>query len=248
MSEIGLSRKEPGSSALALARLSSLIDSGDFPRHSRLPPERDLAVTLGVGRSTLRKALAICEAQGKIWRRVGRGTFVGNSAPPENPIGPMDLSGATPEELLEARLVLEPAIAAFACSASRVGDIEKMRLANTKREVAPDPRTYSLWDFTFHEAIAEATQNMLLVALMKGLNALRQRPEWSNYKQTRLSPQLRRQSAQEHETIIAAIEQRDPTAAYESMRAHIGNVRTAYQSWGAAVEAAAKAENGSGRP
>ncbi|MDI3470246.1 MAG: Transcriptional regulator, GntR family [Pseudolabrys sp.] len=242
MADIGLQRREVGSSREAIERLSHMIDSGKFPRHSRLPPERDLAIELGVGRSTLRKALAIFEAEGKIWRHVGRGTFVGNSAPPENSVGAMDLSGATPEELLEARLVLEPAIAAFACSAAHAADIDKMKLANAKREVAPDPKMYNLWDFTFHEAIAEATQNPLLIALMKGLNALRKRPEWSNYKQTRLSPQLRRQSAQEHGAIIAAIEQREPVAAYESMRAHIGNVRTAFQSWEAAAQPVTKAK------
>jgi DNA-binding FadR family transcriptional regulator len=241
MTEIGLQRKsdEPVSQ-LALDRLARLIDSGKYPRHSRLPPERDLAEALDVGRSTLRKALAIFEAEGKIWRHVGRGTFVGNSAPPLRPNDGMDLAAATPQELLEARVVLEPAIAAFACGAARPDDIARMKIANAKREVAPDPQTYTLWDFTFHEAIAEATQNQLLIGLMKSLNAQRKRPEWSNYKQTRMSAQNRRQSAQEHSAIIAAIEQRNPPAAFDSMRIHIGNVRTAFQSWDAGETPAAK--------
>jgi DNA-binding FadR family transcriptional regulator len=235
MAEIGLRKNPGGSSRDAIERLSRLIESGTYPRHSRLPPERDLALTLGVGRSTLRKALAVYEAEGKIWRHVGRGTYVGNSAPPQHPGDTLDLDAATPEELLEARLVLEPAIAAFACGSARPRDVEKMKLANAKREIAPDPQTYNLWDFSFHEAVAQATQNPLLIGLMKNLNTLRRRPEWTNYKRTRLSPQLRRQSAQEHAAIIAAIEQRVPSAAYESMRAHIGNVRTAFQSWDAAT-------------
>jgi DNA-binding FadR family transcriptional regulator len=236
MSTIGLDKGASGASRVAVERLGRLIESGKYPRHSRLPPERDLATTLGVGRSTLRKALALYEAEGKIWRHVGRGTFVGGSAPPQHPRDTLDISAATPEELLEARLVLEPAMAAFACGSARLHDIDKMKLANAKREVAPDPQTYNLWDFTFHEAVAEATQNPLLIGLMKSLNALRKRPEWTTYKRTRLSRELRRQSAQEHAAIIAAIEQRNTTAAYESMRAHIGNVRTAFQSWGAAAQ------------
>lgn len=232
--DIGLHRKnDERASQQALDRLTRLIESGKYPRHSRLPPERDLAEALDVGRSTLRKALAICEAEGKIWRHVGRGTFVGNSAPPVRPADAMDLAATTPQELLEARVVLEPAIAAFACGAARPDNIAKMKNANAKREVAPDPQTYTLWDFTFHEAIAEATQNQLLIGLMKSLNAQRKRPEWSNYKQTRMSSQNRRQSAQEHSAIIAAIGQRNPAAAFDSMRVHIGNVRTAFQSWDA---------------
>ena len=234
MVEIGLhKRKDERAPQQAVERLARLIESGKYPRHSRLPPERDLAEALHVGRSTLRKALAIFEAEGKIWRHVGRGTYVGNSAPPARAADAMDIAAATPEELLEARLVLEPAIAAFACGAARRGDIAKMKLANAKREVAPDPQTYTLWDFTFHENIAEATQNQLLVGLMRNLNALRKRPEWSNYKQTRMSAQNRRQSAQEHSAIISAVEQRNPSAAFECMRVHIGNVRTAFQSWDA---------------
>ena len=234
MSVVGLRSSSDGSAPqIAVERLARLIESGKYPRHSRLPPERDLAAALEVGRSTLRKALAIFEAQGKIWRHVGRGTYVGNSAPPPRASDAIDIGTATPEELLEARLVLEPAIAAFACGAARPDDIAKMKLANAKREVAPDPQTYTLWDFTFHENIAEATQNQLLIALMKNLNALRKRPEWSNYKQTRMSAQNRLQSAQEHSAIIAAVEQRNPAAAFESMRIHIGNVRTAFQSWDA---------------
>jgi DNA-binding FadR family transcriptional regulator len=240
MSQIGL---QDGSEAVraGLDRLSRLIEGGRFPRHSRLPPERELAVRLGIGRSTLRKALAILEAEGRIWRHVGRGTFVGDSAPPVPHAEVLGLTAATPEDLLEARLVLEPAIAAFAATCARADDIAKMRVAVVKRENAPDPQTYNLWDHTFHEIIAQSTHNPILVALVKSLNALRKRPEWTNYKSTRMSRQTRRQSAQEHTDIVAAIEARDPVAAYERMRAHLGNVRSAFQSWHAGESEAGRA-------
>jgi DNA-binding FadR family transcriptional regulator len=240
MPEIGLHNKSQPARK-ALDRLGRLIESGKFPHHSRLPPERDLAVTLGVGRSTLRKALSIFEAEGKICRHVGRGTFVGNSSPLASHADLLGLGAATPEELLEARLVLEPAIAAFACSCARAPDIEKMRTAIVKREIARDPETYNLWDHTFHEIIAQSTQNPILVALMKALNGLRKRPEWANYKQTRMSKENRRQSAQEHTDIVDGIEARNPVAAYETMRAHLGNARSAFQSWHADEIRAARA-------
>ena len=238
MRKIGL--HEDGEAVRAgLDRLSRLIDGGRFPRHSRLPPERELAIKLGVGRSTLRKALAILEAEGKIWRHVGRGTFVGDSAPPASHADVLALTATTPEELLEARLVLEPAMAAFAATCARREEIAKMQVAIVKRENAPDPQTYNLWDHTFHEIIAQSTHNPILVALVKSLNGLRKRPEWTNYKRTRMSRQTRRQSAQEHTEIVAAIEARDPVAAYECMRAHLGNVRSAFQSWHAGESGAA---------
>jgi len=45
-------------------------------RGSRLPTERELAVTLGVTRTSVRRALAVLEAEGRISREVGRGTFL----------------------------------------------------------------------------------------------------------------------------------------------------------------------------
>jgi GntR family transcriptional regulator len=59
-------------------RLRELIAKGDFDRHARLPPERELAATLGVSRMTLRQALAALEGDGLVTRSPGRngGTFI----------------------------------------------------------------------------------------------------------------------------------------------------------------------------
>ena len=81
---------------------------------ARLPPERQLAEELGVSRGTLRHALADLEAEGLIWRHVGRGTFIGN-----RPVDTVqDLSEVTrrtnPAGVMEARLSLEPELARLA--------------------------------------------------------------------------------------------------------------------------------------
>src|SRR5512145_473355 len=60
-----------------LARLRAYLDGGGLPVDSRLPPERELSRSLGVSRAGLRQALAVLEAEGQIWRHVGKGTFVG---------------------------------------------------------------------------------------------------------------------------------------------------------------------------
>ena len=58
--------------------LITLLESGQYPPQSKMPPERALAVKLGITRTALRKALSTLEAQNRIWRHVGRGTFVGS--------------------------------------------------------------------------------------------------------------------------------------------------------------------------
>jgi len=62
----------------ALARLRSYLAQIEMPLDSRLPPERELAETLGVTRAGLRKALAVLESENQIWRHVGKGTFIGS--------------------------------------------------------------------------------------------------------------------------------------------------------------------------
>ena len=57
--------------------LREFIQSGQYADQSRLPPERDLTLKLGISRAVLRKALSVLESENLIWRHVGRGTFVG---------------------------------------------------------------------------------------------------------------------------------------------------------------------------
>ncbi len=61
-----------------LERLREMLVSDRFATPKRLPPERTLASDLGISRAVLRKALATLEREGKIWRHVGRGTFIGS--------------------------------------------------------------------------------------------------------------------------------------------------------------------------
>ncbi|WP_207907826.1 FadR/GntR family transcriptional regulator [Ancylobacter aquaticus] len=60
-------------------QLTAWIETGRYPLHTRLPPERQLAEMLRVSRASLREALQLLENDGRIWRRVGVGTFVGGS-------------------------------------------------------------------------------------------------------------------------------------------------------------------------
>src|SRR5688572_27234404 len=61
---------------VALARLRELIGTEDMRERGRLPPERALAEELGVSRRAIRHALGALEAEGRIIRQQGRGTFI----------------------------------------------------------------------------------------------------------------------------------------------------------------------------
>ena len=59
-----------------MERVRALIEDGSFPPHTKLPSERELQQSFGVGRSTVREALRALEALGVIELRQGRGAFV----------------------------------------------------------------------------------------------------------------------------------------------------------------------------
>ena len=96
----------------ATETLLDFIEAGDFAPGDRLPPERELMVSLSMTRTALRKALDKLEHDGQIWRHVGKGTFIA-SQPGTNRSGRLaELSKqVTPVHMMRARLSLEPAIA-----------------------------------------------------------------------------------------------------------------------------------------
>src|SRR6478672_3812135 len=57
-------------------QLAELIARGEFPPGTRLPAERELAVSLGVSRTSVREAIISLEMSGLVEVRVGTGIFV----------------------------------------------------------------------------------------------------------------------------------------------------------------------------
>jgi DNA-binding FadR family transcriptional regulator len=231
-----------GSAEFALRQMRSFIEQGHFETEGRLPPERELAAQLRVGRSTLRKALEILEAEGEIWRHVGQGTFVGRRSSKLQVETFLSLTKVSPKELLDARLVLEPAIAAAAAVTAQPPDIAYMKMAAEKRENTKQPEAYNLWDHQLHLAIAEATRNPIMVALLEQLNSLRRAPTWTSYKKDRMKEPFYSLSKQQHREIIAAIEQHDAARAFRAMKNHIVGVHEGFLAWAADDAQATAAE------
>ena len=70
-----VSQTDPDTGALKALR-EFLVDQ-ELSLNGKLPPERQLCAEFGVTRGRLRKAMAVLEAEGQVWRHVGRGTFFG---------------------------------------------------------------------------------------------------------------------------------------------------------------------------
>jgi DNA-binding FadR family transcriptional regulator len=211
-------------SEVTLLRLRDFIADSERQLDGRLPPERELCALIGVSRGQLRSALARLEAEGQIWRHVGKGTFVG-SRPMEAATDPEAIARRTsPAEVMRARLLIEPEVASLAALNATAADIVEMRVCLKRSYGAASWRQYESWDNRLHRVIAGATRNTLLVALLDTLTAVRRAVTWGRLRAPSTRPERDHHSFAEHEAIVAAIEDRDVRRARDLMRKHLESV------------------------
>lgn len=211
---------EPG----VVTHLRAYLAQAKLPEDGRLPPERELAGALGVSRAELRKALEVLEAEGQLWRHVGKGTFIGG-----RPLDTFaDISAlarrSNPAEVMRARLTIEPELARTAAFMATPADISEMRACLTRSRQVETWRQYEGWDTRLHRTIAEATHNSLLLGLFDTLNAVRRAVTWGRLRTVPVKPAPDHHSFDEHERIVEAIEIRDMVGAAAAMRSHLQTV------------------------
>lgn len=220
-----LTRTEPTERDGAIAALRMFIAAGNYVPGDRLPAERTLINELGMSRTKLRKALEALDREGAIWRHVGKGTFVSGPGSNTGSGGLAELSRKmTPVRVMRARLCIEPAIAREAAINASDEAVTRVNLAKNRAKNAPNWAKYEAQDDAFHRSVAQASDNILLLSLFDQLNQIRRTVAWNAVVRTSDRPSKVHSSFVEHDNIAAAIEARDPPAAQEAMRQHIGSV------------------------
>lgn len=209
----------------AYVQLQAFLTEATRSGRDRLPPERTLCQLLGVSRGELRKALALAEREGQIWRHVGKGTFVGQR-PESSAAHVTEIANLTnPREVMRSRLILEPELCREAARHANAADFEELELCVQRCAEAPSWRHYENWDNRFHRAIAQATHNELLIGLFDLLNSVRRAVVWGRQRRDPAGPRPDHHSHTDHRAIAAAIRERDGEAAANTMRRHLDNVR-----------------------
>jgi DNA-binding FadR family transcriptional regulator len=210
--------------ASALTQLRAWLAQKSLPPSTRLPPERELSELLGVSRGELRKALAILERQGELWRHVGKGTFVGARPIAETSVATI-AAQTNPAEVMRARLAVEPEIAREAALHANADDIAELRLCLAGARQAETWRHYEAWDNRLHRAVAEAAHNPLLLNIFDTMNAVRRAVVWGRMRSDGPRPPADHHSFAEHDAIVEAIEDRDLAGAETRMRLHLQHVQ-----------------------
>jgi len=208
----------------ALIQLRAYLAQQELPENTRLPPERELGTLLGLARGDLRKAMAVLESEGEIWRHVGKGTFTGNRPKDELFSISTIASQSSPSEVMRTRALIEPVIAREAALNATADNIKEMRRCLLRTRQARSWRQYEHWTNTLHRTIAQSTRNTLLLAMFDTMITVRRAVFWGRLRPTKDKPSRDHRSFAEHGAIIDAIEQRDPRGAAQQMRDHLGMV------------------------
>jgi GntR family transcriptional repressor for pyruvate dehydrogenase complex len=213
----------PSGSAVALVtkRLLDVFTSGQIEPGSRLPPERNLASTLGIGRSAVREALAALEILGIVDVRPGSGTYLRGSASellPETLSWGLMLNASRTRELIELRGDLEVIAARRAAGRATPRDLALLdRHVETMRDSTHDRSRFVEADLKFHLQIARSADNKALLDLLQSLRAMLR--IWVD--RALREPAEYQAALDEHTTVLEAIRSQDGQAAAEAMSAHM---------------------------
>lgn len=212
-------------SSHALTRLRSLLGGEPDNSDGRLPTERELAERLGVGRRAIRRALDVLEAEGRIWRRQGKGTFVGPQPAKTARFTEGLAVRSNPVDVMEARLEIEPALARLSALRARPDEVRRMRALAEKISAASDADARELWDSALHRLIAATAGNPILLTVFDIVDQVRQDDVWHRLRERARSHERTRLYARQHVAIVDAIDARDAPGALEAMRGHIRAVQ-----------------------
>lgn len=200
------------------------LEDGSLPAGTRLEAERNLARTLDTSRSTLRAALDVLEAEGRIWRHVGKGTFAGPRAIRDERDLAAVGSRTGPAEVMETRRLVEPSLAALAAVRASTDEIAYLQTCLERLQRAGDHDAYGRWDSTLHRAIARSARNALLLAVFDAINTVREQLAWTQLWSASVLPARRADSEAQHAAIVDAIARRDASGARDAMHEHLSSV------------------------
>ncbi|GAA1995155.1 FadR/GntR family transcriptional regulator [Microbacterium pumilum] len=213
---------------VVLERIESDLLEGRLAPGDRLPGERELAATLGVGRSSVREALRVLEVMGLIRTGTGSGPTSG-AIIIATPRGGMSAllrlqvaaSGFPLDDVVKTRLVLESAVVEALAEDEDRSTAAAHAVLDAMDATDLTPAEFLVLDAQLHLAFAEASGNVVIAAMMAGLRTAiesyvlegAQRIEDWDAAATRLR--------REHRAILAAIDAGDAVRARTLIHQHI---------------------------
>ncbi|MEA4965247.1 MAG: FadR/GntR family transcriptional regulator [Oscillospiraceae bacterium] len=208
-------------------RIMEGVRGGEWEAGARLPTEAQLAERFDVSRSTIREAVKSLQIAGILRSRTGSGTYVADRARMMIETRELAAIMGNPEylnDLVEARYILEPQLAAMAAVAA--SPEEKQRLLSIVNRMREKNDRFGLMTlgYQFHKELAEMSHNRVLVGVyqsadsqMRGMRVLES-----------LTLEIYRQGIEDHQRIADAVLRGDAGEAKKQMRRHLLQDYAAY--------------------
>lgn len=199
-------------------RLCEHIRESELDLGNRLPPERELASTLGVSRASLSQALVALEVQGIIEVRHGDGAIIRQKVSEHQVLTVLRDRDNRRAEIIEARQALEVKLAELAAQRRTEADIAEIEAAlDGMRSEIRDGYRGEEADQRFHAAVTQAARSRLLTRMMAEISPMIAETRLESLSQ----PGRPAASLDGHERIAAAIRAGEPRRAAEAMRTHL---------------------------
>lgn len=202
-------------------QLAQELGSGAFAAGEKLPSERELALRWEVSRPVVREMLRILEERGLIEVAPGRGAFV-RKRTASDVVRPLDSlfrqRRATPRDLVEARMMIEPHAAGLAAVRALRGDLEAIDLALRRFDESTKLLERARWDLTFHASIVRASHNPVIDTQFASIATLTLELMVRSLGDQSVS----RVGVPLHQEVSTAIHDGNPERAREAMVGHLG--------------------------
>jgi len=207
-----------------LGTFKQLISEGALTPGARLPAEREMASTLKVSRGSLRQALKMLEVMGVVSQRVGDGTYL-NGAAPSILAEPMEflilLDGISMEELMDARLIVEPELAARAAARATPEFLAELRQSLARMKQSRDRHAELIEaDLGFHRTIFRMADNRVCTVMFSIVHQYLLSLMEITSQMVELDHTVRL-----HTRIYSAIRKRDSAEARARMAAHLTDAK-----------------------
>jgi DNA-binding FadR family transcriptional regulator len=203
-------------------RIETQIESGELTEGEKLPSERKMSEYYGVSRNVIREALKILSEKGLVNIRSGKGgyvTFSNNAKTMDKLELAICKSKSSLMELLEARKVIELAIAPLAVKKATKEDVLKLRRIYGRMESHRESQTnFAQEDRQFHEELANCTKNKALAVLIATFYNI---VDEKLFLVSQLYPERIMRAQREHKAMIDAIEQHNEDAMVKAMSDHM---------------------------
>jgi DNA-binding FadR family transcriptional regulator len=211
-------------------RINEAITSGALKPGERLPSEREMATTFNVSRTSVRESLRALELNSIIEVRPGEGAFI---RPVKVKTLVNDMAAIIAKsgesliyEMLEIRAIIETECAYLAAQRATSADLERMR--NCLDEMAQSENNEELGltaDLNFHYAVAQATNNSILLGIMRTLGDHMEQTIKATRRHRFSRPGRFQDTLEDHRNVFLAISGKDAERARRLMSELITQVR-----------------------